>query len=114
MQITCNRISSLSYAKWEQGNQLKCFCCSLFCVQFRIWVQVGGWATGELGLAEWATSQDAEMHYDYISLQATLQGFANIYNYRATQSQFDGANKESVDISCRVTIFCISGQLVIA
>lgn len=64
-------------------------------------------------------SGDAEveiyyLHYGHVSFQATLQGFANIYNYRATQSQFDGANKESVDISCRVTIFCISGQLVIA
>ena len=42
--------------------------------------------------------------------QASLQGMANVYDYRATQSQFDGDNKETTDISARVTIFCISGQ----
>ena len=42
--------------------------------------------------------------------QASLQGMANVYDYRATQSQFDGDNKETTDISARVTIFYISGQ----
>ena len=39
-----------------------------------------------------------------------MQGVANVYDYHVTQSQFDGDNKETTNISARVTIFCVSGQ----
>ena len=46
----------------------------------------------------------------FANIQASMQGVANVYDYHVTQSQFDGDNKETTDISARVTIFCVSGQ----